>query len=106
MILSVYTPWEADTITLDGRATRRDNEIEAGYQVYDIEVVLPPDGGSSVLRLELSGRMAAATTYSLRVWNQVLANPDQLRVRVEDGSDHVHEERLVLDRAREIAFSS
>lgn len=85
MLLSVFSPLLSDSMTVDGQPAEVANTVEQGYQVYETQLTLAPDGGTTVVELHLTGAAAtvpAGVDYQLDLWNQVLANPDDLHVRV------------------------
>jgi len=81
--VAIYTPWELDQATLDGRPLAVENTREKGYSVYGTSVELGPNGGTATIELKLTGRLAQGQDYELAVWNQVLARPDELHASVE-----------------------
>lgn len=80
--LSVYSPLELQSATADGRPVDTEPQIEYGRNRYGLFVDVPP-GGTTTLTFQLSGRLAAASTYRLRYLAQPVVNPDRLAFTVE-----------------------
>lgn len=82
MVLSVYSPLDLDTATLDGEPAAITNTSELGYQIYEVDVTLAPDGGTAAFELHLTGTLPPGD-LRLDLWHQPLANDDELDVAVE-----------------------
>ena len=80
--VAIYSPWQLDGATIDGRPLAVEVTRERGHHVYGSSVELAPNGGSATIELRLSGMLTPNQDYELAVWNQVMARPDQLRAAV------------------------
>jgi hypothetical protein len=78
--VTLYTPWEADTATLDGQAIELEHETELGRLALGTFVAIPP-GGSSTLTIHLTG-LLTAPRYRLSLGAQPLVNPEEATVDV------------------------
>ena len=84
--LSVYTPWLVSAARLDGKPLLVESELELGRRVYSTYVTVPP-GGSSMIELDLVGRMDMTDGYRLDFHRQPFLAADDVAatVRVPDG---------------------
>ena len=78
--LSLYTPLDPLSATIDGRATGLAPGRELGTDVYSVYLSIPP-GGTERLVVTLSGTVTAGA-YRLTVHPQPLVNPDHTTVEV------------------------
>ncbi|HVF31389.1 MAG TPA: DUF4012 domain-containing protein [Acidimicrobiales bacterium] len=81
-LLSIYSPLAAQHMEVDGGGVAFSSETETGRNVYTVELVLAP-GASSVVVVELRGRVGGSGTYRLAVHRQPMVVPEQLRVNVD-----------------------
>lgn len=94
-ILSVFTPLDARSVTLDGKPAPYGSGNERGLHVYDVMVQLPPNGGTATIDIDLSGSIDAGHDYQLTIWNQVLVHPDTAEVTVRTGEREQRTQFLV-----------
>jgi Protein of unknown function (DUF4012) len=85
--LSIYSPWDAETVRLDGEPVAVERQREGERNAYSLFIDVPPDGGTRTIELRLSGRIARPREYDLVVGTQPLVTADQLHlsVRAADG---------------------
>ena len=81
--LSVYSPHELESASLDGAPVEVERQIERGRNVYSVFLDVPADGGVRSLELHLAGRVATGDTYELEVAGQPLVTPDDVAVAVD-----------------------
>ena len=80
--LSIYTPWDLGSATLDGVPADVEAQRERGRWAYSVFVDVPPEGGSRTVELQLSGRVEDGAGYRLSVGTQPLVTPDELDLSV------------------------
>lgn len=82
-MLSLYSPSNATSVTVDGESIPVETQRELGYQRYITFVEVPP-GEPVTVRYELSGPLVLDDTnrYSLAIPNQATANADAVAVSV------------------------
>jgi uncharacterized protein DUF4012 len=85
--LSIYSPWTADEVMLDGRPATFERQREGGRYAYSLFVDLPPEGGVRTVRLSLRGRLARPDAYRLVVGTQPLVIHDRLALTVDVAGD-------------------
>jgi uncharacterized protein DUF4012 len=85
--LSIYSPWTADEVLLDGRPATFERQREGDRYAYSLFVDVPPDGATRTVRLALRGRLAAGRDYRLVVGTQPLVTPDRLGLTVDRAGD-------------------
>jgi hypothetical protein len=97
--LSIYSPWELDSVTLDGTPVEIERQREGARYAYSLFVDIPPEGAARTLTFELAGRLDGTDDYTLDVTTQPLVEPDQLRLTVEVAGDGAitADEPLVVD---------
>jgi hypothetical protein len=84
---SLYTPFDLESLTVDGQAVPSESGLEFGWRVYGTRLSVPPNGGSARVQFSLRGALQLGDGYDLVIWPQPLVNPDRVRVtlRVPDG---------------------
>jgi hypothetical protein len=86
MYLSVYSPLETRSATLDGQPLPLEQQVEFGYRVSSTFLTVPA-GTSRVVSLELDGQIASGSTYRLTLPSQPLVNNDRVIVHMRSDSD-------------------
>ena len=86
MTLSVYTPHQIDTATLDGHALPVNSDKEAGLRVYSGRLAIPA-GTTQVARFSFRGAVDVHARYRLLVVPQAMANPDTVSVTLRSNKD-------------------
>lgn len=104
-ILSVFSPLDARSVTVNGKPAPYGSGTERGLHVYDVIVQLAPNGGTATIDIDLSGRIAAGHDYQLTIWNQVLVHPDTAAVTVRTGQ-RKHRTQVLVDQPRVVHFDS
>jgi hypothetical protein len=90
----VFTPLGLTGATIDGAPMVLEHQTEQGRNVYSLVVLLPPRGGTSVVRLDLRGTLTPGR-YELEVRPQLLPVPDDLVLDVTtDGRTQHWDERV------------
>ena len=79
--VTLYTPHQLTSATVDGETTGASREREFDGPVYAVEVEIPPLSTRTVV-MELQG-VVPAWPYSLEILTQPTANPDQMTIRVD-----------------------
>jgi hypothetical protein len=79
MYLSIYSPWEFTSATVDGASTGMEVERELGWNGYSRYLDIPA-GEEVEVRLGFAGRLPDGEPYSLTLRSQPLALPDVVRV--------------------------
>lgn len=79
VLLSIYTPHELTSLSVDGQPHESVLRHEYGFNHYALFGVPVRAGSSVTVRLELAGT-ANAENYRLAVWQQPLVNPDLMQV--------------------------
>jgi uncharacterized protein DUF4012 len=79
-ILTIYSPLDFDSATLDGATSGLQPARELGRNAYSVYIDVPP-GGSRTLRVRLHGFVGRGA-YRLDVAHQPTVNPDHLTVDV------------------------
>lgn len=82
MLLSVYTPHELRSVTIDGDRAPVSSERELGHRVYTVLVSIPA-GTTAEVRFALEGKVAAGASYALTLSPQALVRPDEVVVSVQ-----------------------
>lgn len=82
MLLSVYTPHELQSVTIDGDRTPVSSERELGHRVYTVLVRIPA-GTTAEVRFAVEGKVAAGSRYALTLSPQALVRPDEVAVSVQ-----------------------
>lgn len=77
--LSVYSPHQLVSASIDGRPLEMVPERELGMNVYTALVSIPP-GGTVTVDVELAG--TSSVPYSLQLFRQTLVTPDQVRIEL------------------------
>jgi hypothetical protein len=88
LYVSMYSPLELGSLTMDGAALEHDVQQELGRNVYSTWIVVP-SGKSVVLKYTMRGTVAfPGGRYRLDLWNQPLVRPDTVSVaaRSKDGA--------------------
>lgn len=100
--LSVYSPWIAESLIIDGALTPWQSEREHGRWVSSVFLDIGPGEHRTVV-LEWSGALPPSESYVLTLRAQPLANPDTATTSVwSAGADVPIVETLVLDRDRSV----
>jgi hypothetical protein len=81
--LSIYSPWTADEVLLDGRPATFERQREGDRYAYSLFVDVPPNGGTRTVRLSLGGRLTGPEDYRLVVGTQPLVRPDRLGLTLD-----------------------
>jgi Protein of unknown function (DUF4012) len=82
--LSIYSPLMLEGADVDGRSVEITPEVERDRYAYSMFLDVPPEGGISIVTLNLRGRIAMHdNNYRLDVARQPLVTPDRLRITVE-----------------------
>ncbi len=82
LYLSVYTPWQLVSSSLDGTPVTLESANELGRQVYSGAVVVPA-GGIVTVDLTLSGHLSSSARYRLDIHRQPTAAPDRVALTLE-----------------------
>jgi hypothetical protein len=86
--LTLYSPWEAETATLDGEPLGLERNDELGRHAYSTFVPIAP-GATRTLVIELHGSLTTPD-YRLGLATQPLVQPEQVSVRVQSaGADRL-----------------
>ncbi len=80
--LTIATPHQLVSATVDGKAVQLGPDTEAGLNMYDSGKIVVPPGGTVTVVVELRGRIDLRGGYHLQVLPQATANPDVLDVAV------------------------
>jgi hypothetical protein len=86
--LSVYTPWEATGVTVDGKPAALERQVERGYKAYSLFLDVPPEGGTRTVTLELDGAVPAGDHYRLVLGTQPLVTPDRFDLALDVAGEH------------------
>jgi hypothetical protein len=81
MYLSLFSPLEIESATVDGAPVGVEPQTELGSPVYSLLVSVPPEG-SATLTFTLTGTIRPGDEYRLDVLTQPLVNDDVVRLRV------------------------
>lgn len=100
-LLSLYTPHDAVSVTIDGEPAQVSVTTEFGLNRYLIEFPVPADGTPVEVEYTVLGQVDPTRAYDLTVWHQPLVNDDDVTVEYvgPEGSfaqTHVLTENLVL----------
>lgn len=79
--VSIYTPWNYTSASVDGHQALLQSGVEAGLDVYSTYVDIPP-GGTVTLRLGLTGSLRTSGGYRLELFRQPTVAPDSVTVHV------------------------
>lgn len=77
--MSLYTPLQVTSATVDGQPTGVEPQSEFGGPVYSLLVTIPSDATVTV-SFSLEGAVTAGESYSLDVLSQPIVNEDRLEV--------------------------
>lgn len=81
-LVDIYTPWSFYSSGLNGQMSFPLAQTEAGFNVYQTEVIIPP-GGTATLTMTLTGTLASATrNYRLELFHQATVAPDAISLVV------------------------
>jgi len=78
LYISIYTPWRLSRAEIDGNPLPMAPEEELGRRVYSAYAVIPA-GSAATLELDLQGRLAERSRYTLRLHRQPTVEPDDVR---------------------------
>jgi hypothetical protein len=87
LFFSFYTPHRLKEAKIDGQVAGLEYQRELGYSVYSRFIEIPA-GGTVVVDLELSGRLASNGTYRLVVSPQPMVNPDHVIATITTSVDY------------------
>ena len=80
VLLSLYSPWLLDGVTVDGVPVDALLATEFSIGRYLVEIDLLPNAAASVIEFRLNGSLSTSEPYSLEVWHQPLVNDDAVTV--------------------------
>ena len=80
VLLSLYSPWLLDGVTVDGVTVDALLATEFSIGRYLVEIDLLPNAAASVIEFRLNGSLSTSEPYSLEVWHQPLVNDDAVTV--------------------------
>lgn len=75
-IYTVLTPHDVTSATVDGQPIEIYPDREAGLKTWETPVVSIPPDGTTIIRLELRGRLDLGPGYRFRYLRPPVANPD------------------------------
>lgn len=82
-LLSVYTPLQVDSASVDGKRVPTERSTELGWNRWSLFVDVPPKGSVTV-EVTMRGETARGT-YRLRWWSQPVVDADGVKVHVRSG---------------------
>ena len=86
--LTIYTPWNFDSATVNARQLLLSQNSELGVWADSATVSIPP-GGTTTVTVELTGRMRPNSPYRLAISRQPMIYPDGVQVGVSlPAGDH------------------
>lgn len=104
--LSIYSPWVAERLSVDGIPTAWQNEREAGRWVSSIFLDIGPGATRSVV-IEWQGALVPGDDYRLELRAQPLVIPDTVTTSVEIvGASEPTESVQLLDRDRSVTLAA
>jgi len=90
-LLSIYTPYPFERVTLDGRPTTVSVGTELGMNVYSQWVLVPPKS-TATLALSLRGQTTPGSPYVLHLRLQPAANPNRFQATLTSSTTGASQE--------------
>ncbi len=78
--LSIYTPFDLESLTVDGVPVPSESGLELGWRVYGTRLAVPANGGRAQVVFRLRGALPQGDRYRLSIWPQPLVNADQVHL--------------------------
>jgi hypothetical protein len=82
LFVTIYSPFDVTTATLDGQPLHLDFAPELGRFAYSAFVSLPP-GNTRTIVLRFAGSLSHVTRYTLDVFHQPVITPDIVRIKLD-----------------------
>lgn len=79
--VSIYSPWQLTSSTIDGKSVQLEAATELGRRVYSGGFVIPPMG-SVTIDMVFAGRLPAGDQYRLDIHRQTIPAADNYKVKV------------------------
>lgn len=96
VLLSIYTPHQLSSVTVQGRPHDYVSELEFGFWRHSLFIVPLPANESARVLVELEGDVEPGNDYLLHVWQQPLVNDDVWHIEATVGDNDPQVESLVL----------